>query len=168
MLPAELCPPAASKCPAEGSEAERGRFRYHYSTHCPPSGQGIPFAWRKTFFLLRNRQEGSPLMLKIFSLGLEASFSLTNPAETRQQCRLQKITQLACRQRYGTLSCVTVHRHWFPSYIYWGLSSSIPSDTPKQCTKFEVIFFIFLSRHGNGMPPPEAGSPKPAAGRRQS
>lgn len=40
------------------------------------------------FFLLRKQQEGSPLMLCIFALGLEASFPLTNPAETRQQCRL--------------------------------------------------------------------------------
>lgn len=50
LLPAELCPPDASKCPAEGSDVERGRFRCHYSTHCPPSGQGIPYVWRKNFF----------------------------------------------------------------------------------------------------------------------
>lgn len=32
-LPAELCLPNASKCPAEGSDVEWGRFSYHCSTH---------------------------------------------------------------------------------------------------------------------------------------
>lgn len=39
------------------------------------------------FFLLQKQQEGLPLMLSIFSLGLDSSFPLTNLAETRQQCR---------------------------------------------------------------------------------
>lgn len=89
LLPAELCPPDASKCPGEGSDVERGCFKYHYSTHCPPSGQGIPFAWRKTFFFPFEEEARGITSHVVYLLFGAGSFSpLTNPAQTRQQCRL--------------------------------------------------------------------------------